>query len=109
MHSFKKLLIYVNFYLSGCPGSSLLWLLLLQNIGFRAPRLHSLQHMGSVVMDLRLNCHMVHGILLDQGSNLCLLHWQADRFLTTGPPGKSRNMFFISMCTDAGALGKNEQ
>ena len=54
------------------------WLLLLQNIGFRAPGLQWLQHTGSVVMALRLSCHVVHGMFLDQGSNLCPLHWQAD-------------------------------
>ena len=26
----------------------------------------------------RLSCFAACGILLDQGSNLCLLHWQAD-------------------------------
>ena len=34
--------------------------------------------MDSVVVAHRLSCSAACGILLDQGSNLCLLHWQAD-------------------------------
>lgn len=37
-----------------------------------------LQHMGSVAVVHELCCSMLHGILSDQGSNLCPLHWQAD-------------------------------
>ena len=34
-------------------------------------------------------CRFLHqGFFLTQGSNVCLLHWQADSF-TTAPPGKS--------------------
>ena len=33
---------------------------------------------GSIVVAHRLSCSMECGIFLDQGSNLCLLHWQAD-------------------------------
>ena len=33
---------------------------------------------GSVAVAHRLGCPVVCGILPDQGSNLCLLHWQAD-------------------------------
>ena len=34
-------------------------------------------------------CHFLHhGFFLTQGSNMCLLHWQADSF-TTAPPGES--------------------
>ena len=36
-----------------------------------------LQSAGSVVEAHRLSCSMAYGIFLDQGSNLCLLHWQA--------------------------------
>ena len=35
---------------------------------------------GSVVVVHRLSCSMVCGILLDQGSDPCLLHWQADSY-----------------------------
>ena len=37
-----------------------------------------LQSTGTVVH--RLSCSETRGISLDQGSNLCLLHWQADSF-----------------------------
>ena len=33
---------------------------------------------GSIVVAHRLSCSMECGIFLDQGSNLCLLHWQVD-------------------------------
>ena len=39
------------------------------------PRLWST---GSIVVAHRLSCFAACGIFLDQGSNLCLLHWQAD-------------------------------
>ena len=37
-----------------------------------------LQHMGSLVAACELRCSVTHGIFPDEGSNLCLLHWQAD-------------------------------
>jgi len=54
--------------LEKCAGFSLPWLLLLQKMGPRAHRLQEVQHMGLVAL----------GIFLDQGSNPCPLHWQAD-------------------------------
>ena len=62
-----------------CWGSGLLtwWLLLLQSTGSR--------HAGSLAAALcsavgvhGLSCPVACGIFLDQGSNLCPLHWQAD-------------------------------
>ena len=44
-----------------------------------------LQSTGSVVVVHRLSCSSACGIFLDQGSNLCLLHWQS---FTTEPSGK---------------------
>ena len=41
-----------------------------------------------------LSCSTACGIFLDQGSDLCPLHWQADS-LTTGP-GMSLHIFLIS-------------
>ena len=38
----------------------------------------ALRCVGSVVVVHRLSCPGVCGIFPDQGSNLCLLHWQAD-------------------------------
>ena len=49
-----------------------------------APRLQST---GSVAAAHRLSCGAGCGIPPDQGSNLCLLHWQVISF-TTEPPGK---------------------
>ena len=58
--------------------------------GIQVHGLRSLQHRGSVVSAPRLqrtgsvavahglSCSLACGIFLDQGSNLCLLHWQAD-------------------------------
>ena len=40
-----------------------------------------LQSKGSTVVVHGLSCSEVSGIFLDQGSNLCLLHWQADSLL----------------------------
>ena len=37
----------------------------------------------------RLSYLVPCGILLDQEWNPCLLHWQADSFFTTEPPGKA--------------------
>ena len=39
---------------------------------------HGLQSTGSVVVAHRLSCSTACGIFLDQGSNPCPLHWQAD-------------------------------
>ena len=33
---------------------------------------------GLIVVVHELSCSMACGIFLDQGSNLCLLHWQVD-------------------------------
>ena len=35
---------------------------------------------GSVVVEHGLCCPAAYGVFPDQGSNLCLLHWQADSF-----------------------------
>ena len=49
---------------------SLPWLLLLQSTGSRAHGLSTVAH--------RCSCSVACGIFLDQGSNLCHLHWQSD-------------------------------
>ena len=38
---------------------------------------HGLQGTDSMVVAHRLNCPEARGILPDEGSNSCLLHWQA--------------------------------
>ena len=55
---------------SRCVDLSLSRPLLLQSTGSR--------HAGSVVVAHGLSCSVACGILPDQGSNLCPLHWQAD-------------------------------
>ena len=53
-------------------GFSLWWLPLLQSMG--------LESTGSVVTARGLSCSSACGIFLDQGSNPCPLHWQADSY-----------------------------
>ena len=82
-------LIYLFYlFIFGCVGSSLLrtgfslvvesggfslsWLLLLRSTGSRRS--------GSVVVAHGLSRSAACGIFLDQGSNPCPLHWQADSF-----------------------------
>ena len=56
-----------------------------------------------------LSCSSACGIFLDQGSNLCLLHWQADS--TSEPPGKppifiTDKKIKISPCWPSGSANK---
>ena len=46
--------------------------------GFSCYGAQALGAQASVVAAHRLSCSTACGILLDQGSNLCLLHWPAD-------------------------------
>ena len=46
--------------------------------GLQAHGLQQLWHTGSVVVAHGLSCSMACGILPEQGSNPCPLHWQAD-------------------------------
>ena len=55
---------------SRCTGLSLLRPLLLRSTGSRRA--------GSVIVAHRPSCSAACGILPDQGSNPCPLHWQAD-------------------------------
>ena len=52
---------------------------------------HGLQSPGSIVVVYWLGCPAACGILPDQGLNWCLA--LQGRFLTTGPPGNSNNLF----------------
>ena len=61
-----------------CSGTSLYWFLLLRSTGSRAQELQQLQFLGSTVVVPRLSFSAACGICPDQGSNLGLLHWQAD-------------------------------
>ena len=53
-----------------CAGLSLSWPLLLRSTGSRRA--------GSVIVAHGPSCSVACGILPDQGSNPCALHWQAD-------------------------------
>ena len=55
---------------SQCAGLSLSRPLLLRSTGSRRA--------GSVIVAHRPSCSAARGIFLDQGSNPCPLHWQAD-------------------------------
>ena len=55
---------------SRCAGLSLSWPLLLRSTGSRRA--------GSVIVAHGPSCSTACGIFPDQGSNPCLLHWQAD-------------------------------
>ena len=50
-----------------------------------ARRLQQFRHVGSVVVAQGLHCFKASGIFPDQGSNPCLLRWQAG-FFTREPP-----------------------
>ena len=68
-----------------CEGFSLWWLLLwstgsravIQSLG-SVVEVSGLQSTGSVVVMHGLSCSAAYRVLPDQGSNPCLLHWQAD-------------------------------
>ena len=61
-----------------CVGFSLWWLLLLWSMGSRRAGFSSCGTWASVVVVHGLSCSAACGIFLDQGSNPCPLHWQAD-------------------------------
>ena len=65
-----------------CTGLPLQWPLLLRSTGSRLAGsvvvACVLQSAGSVVVAHGLSCSVACGILPDQGSNPCPLHWQAD-------------------------------
>ena len=70
---------------SRCSGLSLSRPLLLRSTGSRRA--------DSVVVAHGPSCSAACGIFPDQGSNPCLLHWQADS-QTTAPSGKPFFFFF---------------
>ena len=106
IHTFIVTYKYFKFYLFifGCAGSWLLHeifsscgeQLLLSSCSAQVPHcsgfsLHrlqgawasvdeatGLQSTGTIVVVYRLSCSWACGIFLDQGSNLCLLHWQVN-------------------------------
>ena len=58
---------------------------------------HGLQSAGSAAVAHGPSCSMACGILPDQGSNPCPLHWQADSQPTTGEV-----LFFLDMSREHG-------
>ena len=74
---------------SRCAGLSLSGPLLLRSTGSRCA--------GSVIVAHGPSCSTACGILPDQGSNPCLLHWQADSqpLCHQGSPGRQ----ILSHCT----------
>ena len=56
-----------------------------------------LQSTGSIVVVLRLSCFSACGIFLDQGSNPCLLHWQADSLPLSHPAIANFKKIFAQM------------
>ena len=75
---------------SRCAGLSLSWPLLLRSTGSRRA--------GSVVVAHGPSCSVACGILPDQGSNPCPLHWQADSqpLRHQGSPGIVIFVFCVS-------------
>ena len=59
----------------------------LQGTGVSVAAARGLWSTGSVAVVHRPTCSAACGIFLTQGSNPCLLHWQAD-FLPLSPPAK---------------------
>ena len=83
-----------------CGPLSLWWLLPSWSTGSRRT---GLSGCGSWTLEHRLSscthgvsCSAACGILPDQGSNPCPLHWLGG-FLTTAPRGKSLHLFLIFM------------
>ena len=50
---------------------------------------------GSVILAHGLSCHKACGILPEQGSYQCLLHWQ--KFSNTGVAGKSQKVIILNI------------
>ena len=63
---FLLVVVSGGYSLLWCAGFSVRWLLLLWNTGFS---------IAACGFTLELSCSVVCGILQDQGSNQCLLHW----------------------------------
>ena len=100
-------------FIYGCAGSSLLHRLFLVAVsrGCSLPGVHRLQymqHVGSAVVAPGLSCAawviVVHGlscsvacgILLEQGLNPCLLHWQAEALPLNYQRSPSWNIYLVT-------------
>ena len=67
---------------------------LLTAVGFSCAGARARQSTGSVVVAHGLSCSLARGIFLDQGSNLNLLHWQADSLPLNHQGSPQRFMFY---------------
>ena len=83
---------------SRCAGLSLSWPLLLWSTGSRRA--------GSAVVAHGPSCSAACGILPDQGSNPCPLHWQADsqQLHHQGSPGPSFSVDFLLIIVESCAI-----
>ena len=75
LHCSKQGLLCCGVQASYCGGFSC-GARALESVGFCSCGSQALT--GSVVVAYGLSCSVAHGIFLDQGWNLCPLHWQAD-------------------------------
>ena len=84
-----------------CMGFLLKWLLLLWRTGFRHTCLSSCGLWAwaqlLIVVVNRLSCSLACEIFPDQGSNLCLLNWQAD-YLLSSHQGSPIACFAFNLC-----------
>ena len=88
---------------SRCAGLSLSWPLLLQSTGSRRA--------GSVIVARGPSRSAAFGILPDQGSNPCALHWQADShpLRHQGSPTHPIFLHIICICHHPRVLGHGRQ
>ena len=82
----QSLLSSCNAQASHCHDFSCCRTLSLAHSGFSSVALQ-LQGTGSIAVVHKLSCSGACGIFRDQGSNACLLHWQAD----SSPPSRQGN------------------
>ena len=80
VHRFSPVAVRGGYSSLICKGFSSQWLLLLRNTGSMLAGFRCYSTQTSEVVAYRLSCSEASGIFLDQGSNLCLLHWQADSY-----------------------------
>ena len=71
-------------------GKFMWWLLLLRSTGSKVRT--------SVVVVHRLGCFAAYGVFSDQGSNPCLLHWQADSLPLSHQGSPTQKLVGSSIC-----------
>ena len=89
---------------TGCPGSSLQWLLLLQSVGSRASRLQQLQFVSSRPQAQQLwltGLVALQHVGSFQNRDRNMSPALAGRFFTAEPPGKSPLWVLIPLCASS--------